>query len=48
MLARAEIKVLLGEWLKRIPDFAIDTQDPPRIRTGVNGSVEHLRLIWGH
>lgn len=48
MLARAEIKVLLEEWLKRIPDFAIDTQDPPRIRTGVNGSVEHLRLIWGH
>jgi len=48
MLARAEIKVLLEEWLKRIPDFAIDTKDPPRIRTGVNGSVEHLRLVWGH
>lgn len=46
MLARAEIKILLEEWLPRIPDFALDPADPPRIRTGVNGSVEHLPLVW--
>jgi cytochrome P450 len=46
MLARAEIKVLLQEWLKRIPDFALDPADPPRVRTGVNGSMEHLPLVW--
>lgn len=46
MLARAEIRVLLEEWLKRIPDFTLDPADPPRVRTGVNGSMEHLPLIW--
>lgn len=46
MLARAEIKILLEEWLPRIPDFVLDPADPPRIRTGVNGSVEHLPLVW--
>lgn len=46
MLARVEIKVLLEEWLTRIPDFELDPNDPPRIRTGVNGSVEHLPLVW--
>lgn len=46
MLARAEIKVLLEEWLKRIPDFEVAPNDPPRVRTGVNGSMEYLRLVW--
>lgn len=46
MLARIEIRILLEEWLPRIPDFAIDPQFPPRIRTGVNGSVENLVLVW--
>lgn len=46
MLARIEIKILLEEWLPRIPDFTLDPADPPRIRTGVNGSVEYLPLVW--
>ncbi len=46
MLARAEIRVLLEEWLRRIPDFAVSPDDPPRVRTGVNGSFEYLRLVW--
>ncbi len=46
MLARIEIKILLEEWLPRIPEFWLDEADPPRIRTGVNGSVEHLPLMW--
>jgi len=46
MLARVELKVLLEEWLPRIPDFALDPDDPPRITTGVNGSVCHLPLVW--
>ncbi|MCP3731267.1 cytochrome P450 [Sphingomonas sp. MG17] len=46
MLARVEIKVLLEEWLPRIPDFSLDPDDAPRTRTGVNGSVEHLPLVW--
>lgn len=48
MLARIEIKILLEEWLPRIPDFALDAEDPPRFRTGVNGSVEKLPLVWAN
>jgi len=46
MLARIEIKILLEEWLPRIPDFSLNPADPPRVRTGVNGSIEHLPLMW--
>lgn len=46
MLARIELKILLEEWLPRIPDFALDPADPPRYRTGVNGSMERLSLVW--
>ena len=46
MLARAEIRVLLEEWLSRIPDFSIDPDDAPRITTGVNITVDRLPLTW--
>lgn len=46
MLARAEIKVMLQEWLSRIPDFSIDPNDTVKISTGVNITVDHLPLIW--
>lgn len=46
MLARAELKILLEEWLPRIPDFALDPDHEPRFRTGVNGSIDRLPLIW--
>jgi cytochrome P450 len=46
MLARIELKILLEEWLPRLPDFQLDPHDPPRFRTGVNGSVERLPLVW--
>lgn len=46
MLARLELKILLEEWLTRIPDFALDPADAPRLKTGVNGSFEHLPLVW--
>ena len=46
MLARVELKILLKEWLPRIPDFRVDPNDSPRIRTGVNGSFAYLPLVW--
>lgn len=46
MLARIELKILLEEWFARIPDFALDPAEPPRFRTGVNGSVDRLPLVW--
>ncbi len=46
MLARMELKVLLEEWLPRIPEFSLDPAAAPEIRTGVNGSMAHLPLVW--
>lgn len=46
MLARLEVKILLEEWLPRIPDWSIDPAGTPVIRTGVNGSFAQLPLIW--
>jgi len=46
MLARAEIKVMLQEWLSRIPDFNLDPNDVVKISTGVNITVDRLPLVW--
>ena len=46
MLARAELRVMLEEWLTRIPDFRLDPDNPPIVRTGVNGSFASLPLVW--
>lgn len=48
MLARVELRVLLEEWLPRIPEFTLDTAQQPRINTGVNGSFAHLPLSWAN
>ena len=44
MLARIELRILLEEWMTRIPEFRLDDARPPRVRTGVNGSVQNLWL----
>ena len=46
MLARIELRILLEEWMTRIPEFRLDDARPPRVRTGVNGSVQNLWLTW--
>jgi cytochrome P450 len=46
MLARLELKIALEELLPRIPEFALDPNDAPQIRTGVNGSFAKLPLVW--
>jgi len=46
MLARAELRVMLEEWMPRIPDFRLDPDAPPVVRTGVNGSFASLPLVW--
>lgn len=45
-LAMQELKIFLEEWLKRIPDFALDPADPPRRATGIVHGVERLPLVW--
>jgi len=45
-LARAEIRVFLEEWLKRIPEFSIATDDHAVTATGAVAGVLHLPLVW--
>ncbi len=45
-LALQEIKIFLDEWLSRIPDFAIDPQDPPVMATGIVHGLTRLPLTW--
>jgi cytochrome P450 len=46
MLARLELKVMLEEWMVRIPDFDLDPEGAIALRTGVNGSFARLPLVW--
>ncbi|WP_340315838.1 cytochrome P450 [Rhizorhabdus argentea] len=45
-LARAELKIFLEEWLKRIPDFRLDPDRPPVSHSGPINGVDHLHLVW--
>lgn len=45
-LARAELRVFLEEWLKRIPDFSLKPGDPPITASGGVAGVLHLPLVW--
>jgi cytochrome P450 len=45
-LARMELKVVLQEWLPRIPDFRIDPEDKVVLSSGLVNSVNHLPLVW--
>lgn len=46
LLTQVELEIALGEWLARIPDFEIDPNRPPRMRSGVLGAVLELGLQW--
>lgn len=44
--ARIQLHMMLQEWLARIPDFAIDPEDPPIVQSGRANTVVRLSLIW--
>ncbi|WP_076590854.1 cytochrome P450 [Herminiimonas arsenitoxidans] len=46
MLARTELKIFLEEWLKRIPDFELDTEKNWQLASGMVLTVEKLWLSW--
>ena len=46
LLAQTELEIMVGEWLKRIPEFEIDRQQPPTMKGGVLGAILTLHLRW--
>lgn len=46
MLARAEIRIFLEEWLSRIPDFAIAPGAVLEVKVGAAATIPHLPLVW--
>ena len=45
-LARTETRILLEEWLARIPDFRVAPGFRVQYTGGIVGSVNELRLVW--
>lgn len=45
-LARAEIRIFLEEWLKRIPDFAIAEGASLEVKVGATAMMPSLPLVW--
>lgn len=45
-LARTETRILLEEWLARIPEFSVVPDYEIRYTGGIVGSVDSLPLIW--
>jgi cytochrome P450 len=45
-LARAEMRVLLAEWFKRIPEFRISDGYAPNFRAGQVMGLSNLPLEW--
>ncbi|MDG2001796.1 MAG: cytochrome P450 [Novosphingobium sp.] len=46
MLARAEIRIFLEEWLARIPDFAIEEGAQLEVKAGAAVMIPRLPLVW--
>jgi cytochrome P450 len=45
-LARLELKVVLEEWLKRIPDFGLKPGTAPATETGILRTMKDLHLVF--
>ncbi|MBI1180229.1 MAG: cytochrome P450 [Alphaproteobacteria bacterium] len=46
LLARAELRIFLEEWLSRIPRFDIEPGRTPKVLYGIVGTVVDLPLVW--
>ena len=46
ILARLELRVLLEEWLRRIPSFCIDPANPRHVKIGSMTAMLRLGIMW--
>jgi cytochrome P450 len=44
--ARAQLRILLEEWLSRIPDFHLTPGTQPKFQSGRANTVTELHLSW--
>lgn len=45
-LARTELRVMLVEWLKRIPEFSLEAGKTPIAAPGTSTVIRYLPLVW--
>lgn len=45
-LGRMEIRVMIEEWMKRIPRWRLDPERPPLTGSGLVNTVHRLDLVW--
>jgi cytochrome P450 len=45
-LARTEIRIMLEEWLTRIPEFSVDPESDIKFVGGIVASVKPFSLVW--
>lgn len=45
-LARAELRCVFEEWLKRIPEFSVQEGQEPIYETGILRTMKNLHLVW--
>jgi hypothetical protein len=41
-----EMRIMLQEWLPRIPRWRLDPDSPPLTGSGLVNTVHRLRLVW--
>ena len=46
-LARLELRILLGEWLRAVPEFMLDPKLPREVRIGSMTAFLQLGIKWG-
>lgn len=46
LLARAELRIFLEEWIKHIPDFELKPGEQPRFEAGMVNCVTRVPLVW--
>ncbi|TWC59564.1 cytochrome P450 [Pseudomonas sp. SJZ103] len=46
LLARAELRIFLEEWFRRIPDFQLKPGEQPRFEGGMVNCVTRVPLVW--
>ncbi len=45
-LSQIEMEIVLRAWLARIPEFEVDPDNPPTMRSGILGAMLQLGLRW--